>query len=456
MRIRVPQAARAGDILKVTYHDTLLTINSVELLSQHLVVQPANLDWRQMLPQSGVGGSSSNLPPGAELAAPSRGPPSRGKMPKYIFLDLENLAFLAINLLHLHLRCRDFDVEFRAYSSPEFEWADRATHHSKSNLKEAADVRMVVDASRLTAASKCRILIITDDERFGATLAAEEADIERVAYDELLPTSWKGTVFGALHRTVAEFFASLDVVRERRGRSATQSSRSRSQSRGRSLSRDCSRDRSPSREPSVSRVSWTRVGSHHSGGSDAGNRATGSSNKQNKSVNHLIEKIDSMRSQMEDLQIENDLLKQSHRLEGGGKGAGKGGGNGRGGGKGGGGKGGGGKGGGGRGGGKGSDDRPMDPKGSRPRQWPNGQAATPGKHIGTVRRFDPVKGYGFIHVDGVERDVFVHRTCIVCEGEPDERLRHWDVEMRLVPDRKYAERWRAEEVSGPNGRAIPL
>lgn len=212
-------------------------------------------------------------------------------------------------------------------------------------------------------------------------------------------------------------------------------------------------------------MSWTRVGSHHSGGSDAGNRATGSSNKQNRSVNHLIDKIDSMRSQMESLQIENDLLRQSSRLEGswqvvsraGGKGAGKGGGggNGRGGGKGGAGSG-GGKGGAGRGGGKGGDGRPMDPKGLRPRQWPNAQAATPGKRIGRVMRFDSVKGYGFIHVDGVEGDVFVHRSCIVCEGEPDERLRHWDVEMRLMPDRKNAEWWRAEEVSGPNGRAIPL
>ena len=73
-------------------------------------------------------------------------------MPKYIFLDLENLAFLAVHLLPLHHRCRDFNVEFRAYSSPEFEWADRATHHSKSNLKEAAE------SGKLYADSTCKAL----------------------------------------------------------------------------------------------------------------------------------------------------------------------------------------------------------------------------------------------------------------------------------------------------------
>lgn len=72
----------------------------------------------------------------------------------------------------------------------------------------------------------------------GQQLPVQAPNIERVAYDELLPTSWNGTVFGSMHRTVAEFFASHDVVHERRDRSAAQSSRSRSQSRGRSLSRD--------------------------------------------------------------------------------------------------------------------------------------------------------------------------------------------------------------------------
>lgn len=416
-------------------------------------------------------------------------------MQQYIFVDLENLAFLAQNQFPLKHRCTQFGIELRTYTSPEHEWADRATHLSRSMLKEATDVRMVVDAARLTAKEKCRILLITDDERFGATLAAEEPGVSRVAYDERLPPLWRGTVFGSTNSTVEEFFASHDVVRERRGRSASQSARDRS-------SRSASRDRS--REPtsrsqegvSVSRVSWTHVGSRRGGGaaSDDGDQQT---KKASKSVTHLVEKINQMRHDMENLQAKNQLLEQEVRIQveqrmladrrGGGKGGGK-------------------------GSGKGLSysvfpgplppppqpillamppprypplppeplpsapqsqpsvvafstprhlgesqppPHPPPPK-PRPRQWPRGVLPTAGKQVGRFVKYHAEKGFGFIRFPGVAKDAFVHKSCIACVGEPTESLRNWDVEARLVPDRKFGDQWRAEEVTGPAGRPIPM
>ena len=145
---------------------------------------------------------------------------------RFILLDLENLAFLATNLQPLIYCCRHFGIEFRAYTAPDHEWADRATHHSLSTVKEAVDVRMIYDACAMLHRDRdeerksCRILIITDDTTFGAAIKAEVHQVDRVAYDERLPDLW-APIFGVFE-TVEAFFSAHDVVRERRGRSASQ------------------------------------------------------------------------------------------------------------------------------------------------------------------------------------------------------------------------------------------
>ena len=76
-------------------------------------------------------------------------PPAERERGRALFLDLENLAFLAYSLQPLALLCRARAVEFRSYTCAHHDHADRATHLVDSVKKEAVDVAMVWDAARL-------------------------------------------------------------------------------------------------------------------------------------------------------------------------------------------------------------------------------------------------------------------------------------------------------------------
>ena len=93
---------------------------------------------------------------------------------------------------------------------------------------------------------------------------------------------------------------------------------------------------------------------------------------------------------------------------------------------------------------------------SGPRQWPQGQQPSPGKEVGRITRWDASRGYGFIRVFGRSNDVFVPGSKVLCDGPADERLVNWDVELRIVPDRWRPGKVLAQDVTGPNGRRVPL
>ena len=460
--IFVPERAMPGDTLQITYHDWLLTKPEVLLLPS-------------AKPQKGILKSTSAV---QVYDTPMKEPSVlQIQADCFIFLDLENLAFLATNLQPLSLTCNKLGVELRTYTSPDHDWAERATHKSRSNKREAADVRMVIDATRLIDRAqqlkkRCRILLITDD-LFGPTLAAEEPDsIACVAYSAMLPKIWLGPVFGQHCTSVEEYFQSFDVVRERRGRSESQS---RSQSRGRSQSRDCSqtRDRSASR----TRASWSRVASEH-------NDEPGAlglyqrSKSQLRTETHLLDKVDRQREEIYDLQHQVSLLKKASVEKGGlYEEALR---------------------------GRRQAERDLDelrdlvqqvgklgaalpmitqtatqravppppppppaapprryPQRRRrgPRRWPRGLQPTPGKYVGNVKLYKADKGFGFIRVNELHEahgDIFFHVSSIACDCEPNATLTNWDVELRVEMDQKKPGRMQAKDVCGPNGRLIPL
>ena len=110
--------------------------------------------------------------------------------PKYLFVDLENLTFIANSLQHLSFTCRLAFTEFRAYCAPDHAWANRATHLSRSCEKEAVDVRIVCDAAAIASRHDDADILLVTDDLFGRTLAAEPSAVTHVTYSGKLPVWW--------------------------------------------------------------------------------------------------------------------------------------------------------------------------------------------------------------------------------------------------------------------------
>lgn len=65
-----------------------------------------------------------------------------------------------------------------------------------------------------------------------------------------------------------------------------------------------------------------------------------------------------------------------------------------------------------------------------------------GMMTGTVRRFDNARGYGFIRVEGIPEDIFVHQQSIKMQGF--RTLNDGDVvRFRIARDEKG---WKARDV----------
>ena len=409
---------------------------------------------------------------------------------RYVFLDLENLAFLATNLHHLSMRVRSLGIEFRAYTAPDHEWADRATHVAKSNAKEAADVRMVVDASTILAKfARAEILLVTDDQ-FGHTLGAEEPRVSHTTWSSNVPAKWLRWLKWVDMNSLEEFFEKFGIYKERQSRPESRAgsvSRGRSASRGRSDA-GSSRALSPMRDEysygSVSRASWSRAPRSRVGfDSLQGDEPVRRTRRQTQGrVAELESKLETEQKKAQALErhlkdaneytqdrvrdiagkqlqaLEAQLTQTQAALEG---------------------------------------ERrlrlsrvvderdvlagaqfPALPQSKdraparaadvaasvpqprplmQPRRWPQGVEPSEGKLVGKVVYYNPDRGFGFIlPFEGGDQmgDVFMHRSSILCDGEVNESLKHWDLEFSLGVCHKSG-RPKAHAVSGPGGRYIP-
>ena len=64
---------------------------------------------------------------------------------------------------------------------------------------------------------------------------------------------------------------------------------------------------------------------------------------------------------------------------------------------------------------------------------------------GTVKWFSAEKGYGFISDDETKEDIFVHYSCIICDGFKNLHERQ-KVEFDTEPDPKNTDKIRAVNV----------
>ena len=296
---------------------------------------------------------------------------------------------------------------------------------------------MICDAATMSPLDE--VLLITDDI-FGTTLAAELDAVTHATYDGELPGAWK-RCFGA--DTLAAYFASYNIYRERRDRSRTPSASGTRASWSRPASVVASRRRARSR----SRGGYTsEVASGSEGDFDETPMARHGRLPLPDGSMPMESRQSRGRQQLRDGNLPDgfaDLLRDKLKLE----------------------------------------DAtalvttqalqetqrrrpaPHAPKSAAkptapgPRRWPQGVAPSGGKQIGTISKWCD-NGFGFIIPAKGGESLFVHISDIHIERTPGTRrqqlhqLTRWDVEYACKRNAK-GKGLVATNVSGPLGRALP-
>ncbi|GMH50949.1 hypothetical protein TL16_g00909 [Triparma laevis f. inornata] len=90
----------------------------------------------------------------------------------------------------------------------------------------------------------------------------------------------------------------------------------------------------------------------------------------------------------------------------------------------------------------------------KPRKWPKNVSASEGKQIGQVKRFDVIKGFGFLTPLSGGEDVFVHKSSVSGSAKSGKTLMEGEeVEFAIENDDDNFNP-KAVGVCGPNGEAV--
>ena len=311
----------------------------------------------------------------------------------YVFFDLENLAFAAGGVGPLQNACERSGIEFRAYCSPHHSKASLATHLSRSSEKEAADIRMVLDASKCLQHGRFPRLLIVTNDLFGRTLMHEEPDrITHVEFDADLPDPWNKQI-GA--RSIEDFFARIGIFRLRSSRAPSVCSDRTDRSRSSSVHTRASWSRATSQVPSRAGSRAGSVGR----APRAGSISPPSSRRAKPAARNMLD-ANAVRA---------NLRTHSSRKKRG------------------------------------------------PRKWPRAVCPSSGKQVGTIKRWIPKGyGFITPRSGGSDVFVHISTIKILRAPGLDKQqiheLTNWDVEFRIKSSPKGPQ---AYDVSGPNGCLLP-
>mmetsp|Transcript_2644 Transcript_2644/g.5718 ORF Transcript_2644/g.5718 Transcript_2644/m.5718 type:complete len:182 (-) Transcript_2644:107-652(-) len=114
-----------------------------------------------------------------------------------LLVDLENMSRLAKldpGLRRLGLHCHKRGIGLQTYANQQHSLSKHASHHVQTKLRDAVDVRIILDATRhITTEKKGRALIVSKDHfarTFSAVAKEDKMLVEYTTLSDSLPNWW--------------------------------------------------------------------------------------------------------------------------------------------------------------------------------------------------------------------------------------------------------------------------